>query len=651
MWGCPATVERAALNHFFHSSNSCGEQQYRRGEESELRMDRMTDDALRLHLLKRGLDRAEERDDLVAKRLKVEGHEAMERLKMLALLKRKDLAGPEVAQDLGAKPEHQKAGEEKMNGSLKPRPELRNVSKAGKENMGDEPVDMSAHKSDMDRERSTPSPDIIVLSDNEASSPRANGRFEDRIKVANLEIFKGKGPEERQMIIKQLRDELRLEEARLVLLKKLRQSQVQKENVVQKVPVVQNAPSAGQSSLAPGGQQLMSKPPSRPISQVLDPQNLRGAQGHPVIRSVPNSTLPQLLMSQRVIAPSPAQMQSMRIAKPGLIHSPVSSQNPTGSYQKAGSSIPSPRTTPSTMYMNVSSHVQSSLTTAVSPAMSSAGSLTDPTSSQAAAKLALRKQLEKTLLEIPPPKPSPPLLNFLPSAANNEFIYMLGLEEVVQSVIESQGKGRLQLPHIDPFVCSQCRTDFTPHWKQEKNGCILCEQCVTSNQKKALKAEHTNRLKTAFVKALQQEQEIEQRIQQQAAVVSASPTSVSAGAVMNKPEPVIRHHPLRQQPPQSQSSLQRGLHSSARSVLSNFAQGPQLHVASGLLGMPGKHAVRSGAQSRGRRPYFTNSGVNMSYLNAGVGSQKGSTLADRQREYLLDMIPPRPIPQSVSTQK
>ncbi|XP_032872628.1 transcriptional repressor p66-beta isoform X2 [Amblyraja radiata] len=564
-------------------------------------MERMSDDALRLHLLKRGLDRADEREDLVAKRLKMEGHEAMERLKMLALLKRKDLAGPEPSPELiPAKPEHQRAADDKMNGSLKGRPELRTVTKAGKENMGDEPVDMSAHKSEVDRERSTPSPDVIVLSDNEASSPRANGCFEDRIKMANLEIFKGKGPEERQMIIKQLRDELRLEEARLVLLKKLRQSQVQKENVVQK-----SMGSSAQSSLVQGGQQqLLSKPPNRPISQVLDPQNLRGAQGHPVIRTAANSTLPQLLLSQRVIAPSPAQMQSMRMAKPGLIHSPLGSPNTAAAYQKAGSSIPSPRTTPSTMYMSVSSHVQAGLPTASSPA---AGSMSDPASSQAAAKLALRKQLEKTLLEIPPPKPLPPLLNFLPSAANNEFIYMLGLEEVVQSVIESQGKGRLQLTHIEPFMCSQCRTDFTPHWKQEKNGTILCEQCVTSNQKKALKAEHTNRLKTAFVKALQQEQEIEQRIQQQAAVVSASPTSVSAGVVMNKPEPVIRHHPLRQ-PPQSQSSLQRGLHSSARSVLSTFAQGPQLHMASGLVGMPGKHAMRSGGQSRGRRPYFTTSG-------------------------------------------
>lgn len=68
------------------------------------------------------------------------------------------------------------------------------------------------------------------------------------------------------------------------------------------------------------------------------------------------------------------------------------------------------------------------------------GSMADQASSQAAAKLALRKQLEKTLLEIPPPKPPAPLLHFLPSAANSEFIYMVGLEEVVQSVLDSQGE-------------------------------------------------------------------------------------------------------------------------------------------------------------------------------------------------------------------
>lgn len=48
-------------------------------------------------------------------------------------------------------------------------------------------------------------------------------------------VLQGKSGEERQQMIKALREELRLEEARLVLLKKLRQSQMQKENVVQKV--------------------------------------------------------------------------------------------------------------------------------------------------------------------------------------------------------------------------------------------------------------------------------------------------------------------------------------------------------------------------------------------------------------------------------
>jgi hypothetical protein len=42
------------------------------------------------------------------------------------------------------------------------------------------------------------------------------------------------------------------------------------------------------------------------------------------------------------------------------------------------------------------------------------------------------------------------------------------------------------------------------------------------------------------------------------------------------------------QAPQPQSSLQRGIPTSARSMLSNFAQAPQLSVPGGLLGMPGK---------------------------------------------------------------
>lgn len=90
--------------------------------------------------------------------------------------------------------------------------------------------------------------------------------------------------------------------------------------------------------------------------------------------------------------------------------------------------------------MNLASHIQPGTVNRVSSPLPSPSAMTDAANSQAAAKLALRKQLEKTLLEIPPPKPPAPLLHFLPSAANSEFIYMVGLEEVVQSVIDSQGK-------------------------------------------------------------------------------------------------------------------------------------------------------------------------------------------------------------------
>lgn len=90
--------------------------------------------------------------------------------------------------------------------------------------------------------------------------------------------------------------------------------------------------------------------------------------------------------------------------------------------------------------MNLASHIQPGSVNRVSSPLPSPSALNDAANSQAAAKLALRKQLEKTLLEIPPPKPPAPLLHFLPSAANSEFIYMVGLEEVVQSVIDSQGE-------------------------------------------------------------------------------------------------------------------------------------------------------------------------------------------------------------------
>lgn len=71
---------------------------------------------------------------------------------------------------------------------------------------------------------------------------------------------------------------------------------------------------------------------------------------------------------------------------------------------------------------------------------------------------------------------------------------------------------------------------------------MLCEDCMSSNQKKALKAEHTSRLKAAFVKALQQEQEIEQRIIQQASSPISHSSSSSSASSSIKAEQLVSQH-------------------------------------------------------------------------------------------------------------
>ncbi|NXY18398.1 P66B protein, partial [Atrichornis clamosus] len=342
--------------------------------------------------------------------------------------------------------------------------------------------------------------------------------------------------------------------------------------------------------------------PSRPGAQGVEPQNLRTLQGHSVIRSAASSALPHMLMSQRVIAPSPAQLQGQRgPQKPGLVRSSTPGMSPAINFQpQSGSSVPCQRSSSSAIYMNLASHIQPGSVTRVSSPLPSPSALSDAANSQAAAKLALRKQLEKTLLEIPPPKPPAPLLHFLPSAANSEFIYMVGLEEVVQSVIDSQGRSPLPA-----FPGQNAALERSLRGSPGSEGSTFPWELSG----------------WAFLA-----QEIEQRLQQQAAL---SPTAAPAVPSVGKQDGILRHHTLRQAP-QPQSSLQRGIPTSARSMLSNFAQAPQLSVAGGLLGMPG---------------------VNIAYLNAGIGGHKASSLADRQREYLLDMIPPRSISQSISGQK
>ncbi|XP_055474768.1 transcriptional repressor p66-alpha isoform X1 [Psammomys obesus] len=568
---------------------------------------------------------------------------------------------------------------------------LRTTEATGEGLVGDGPVDMRTSHSDTKSEKRPPSPDVIVLSDSEQpSSPRVNGLTTAALKDTSTEALLKSSPEDRERMIKQLKEELRLEEAKLVLLKKLRQSQIQKEATAQKPaassgstvttppPLVrgtQNIP-AGKTSLQTsstripgsiippplvrGGQQVSAKLGPQASSQVVMPPLVRGAQVSQIhnIRQHSSTGPPPLLLAPRASVPS-MQIQGQRIIQQGLIR--VANVPNTSLLVN----IPQP-TAASLKGTTVASAQANSTPASVASVVASAES---PASRQAAAKLALRKQLEKTLLEIPPPKPPAPEMNFLPSAANNEFIYLVGLEEVVQNLLETQA-GRISATAAaavlsrEPYMCVQCKTDFTCRWR-EKGGAVMCENCMTSNQKKALKVEHTSRLKAAFVKALQQEQEMEQRLLQQ-----------GLGTASVKAEPVAPHATLKQviKPRrklafrsgeardwsngavlQASSQLSRGSAATPRGVLHTFSQSPKLQntaSATALVSRTGRHSERAVGTSKGttsnwkKTPLST--GGTLAFVSPSLAVHKTSSAVDRQREYLLDMIPPRSIPQSAT---
>uniref|UniRef100_A0A1B6DAN6 Transcriptional repressor p66 coiled-coil MBD2-interaction domain-containing protein n=1 Tax=Clastoptera arizonana TaxID=38151 RepID=A0A1B6DAN6_9HEMI len=281
-----------------------------------------------------------------------------------------------------------------------------------------------------------------------------------------------------------------------------------------------------------------------------------------------------------------------------------------------------------------------------------------PAQRQAAAKLALRKQLEKTLLQIPPPKPPPPEMHFIPNPSNTEFIYLLGLEHVVDFIT----KDNKTPPPPEPFRCSQCATNFTPVWKWEKNPSkskepkVICEQCVTTNVKKALKAEHTNRLKTAFVKALQQEQEIEQRLAQGSPQPTPEPTIIPPPIPQVKPStpvapPPARHNPTPPAPPPAPTPPSAREHPLAKLAAENSKFNPH-HAAAALhqqllRGLPQHQPLP--AHMLPFTPLLYPYQLAMAQAAGGKGPSVAAAAAnlaelqrqavDIQRQYLLDMIP------------
>lgn len=309
--------------------------------------------------------------------------------------------------------------------------------------------------------------------------------------------------------LRSLQEDLRNEETKLVLLRKIRTSQQSARSHTDATRGAINGPKMG-ADLRASGQQAHSHHHNGPANHKAS-VTVKGSTP-PVMLSVPSRTLLQPSSRQGHPAmPNAGHHSASHQVAPGSRSSDTRArEGGVDSRPFAASHLPQTQHPQSQQQQ----HQKMSLTPQQKEQLAA--------QRQMAAKQALRKQLERTLLQIPPPKPPPPSMNLIPNAASSEFIVLVGLEEAVRAIIRLDPQLRKQDPSSEneakmPSLCCQCGTDFTPLWQQDRSDPLgtVCENCVTSNKKRALKQEHTNRLKNAFVKALQQEQEMEKCLQVQ----------------------------------------------------------------------------------------------------------------------------------------
>ena len=493
-------------------------------------------------------------------------------------------------------------------------------SESDKENFDDAPMDLSKPLN----LSSKTGEEIAAMSDEEE-----NGR---RPRLTNGSVdLTTEQVKERRKLVRLLQENLRNEEAKLVLLKKIRQSQMMhtlqdsQSNQVNKGQGSQNSSRGAVPPPLARGQ---------PNNQSMG--GMRHSNSMPVLNNRPSSG-----SSHSRSSGSNSQGPPPLVMTPHHNSQSMSREHSSGSSSRSG--MHSVSSSPNLMqgYRGQSSSQQS---------QSNQPEQT-PAQRQAAAKLALRKQLEKTLLQIPPPKPPPPEMNFIPSLVGNEFIMLVGLEDVVKRITEKEKEGKGEVKYVfNPFTCVQCSTDFTPVWKRDRPGSknVICEACVTSNQKKALKQEHTNRLKSAFVKALQQEQEIEQRMQQQ--------QQREREREKDREREREREREQRERDREREREKERETQAAhlAHTAAALSAQHAMAAAAAGVITSPMNLSTAMKPTSEQMRQHQNLIQAHQAQLRAAgpLGLQPFNprgmpfpftpiTKADIQRQYLLDMIPQR----------
>uniref|UniRef100_A0AC35TGW5 P66_CC domain-containing protein n=1 Tax=Rhabditophanes sp. KR3021 TaxID=114890 RepID=A0AC35TGW5_9BILA len=457
--------------------------------------------------------------------------------------------------------------------------------------------------------------DVCLMSDESEVSSLNGDEIEEMRQVYEEEKSNAPTTEElkeRNRQIKELQVTLRLEEAKLLMLKKMKmtQSVSRNDSTYKKAPTNNTGQAYKPAIAAP----QLSKNSSRSANTSTNNRNGTKQQPNPI--STENQQLLQRLAASNLLTPQmKAQLQSY------VQDSVESGENGSAKTQaimaalrcmatsNSAKQTPAPTTQPSS-----SSNNRSSTTNPTPDSAQQALQALKHQSDNVNRRKLIREQLRRTIdsqlqSNIMAPKIPPYDLDFIPNPSAIDFTGLLGLDLVVQRVLKD--KSVVTKANTPLYVCESCNTDCSSSWKavgdNENDLKLACEKCRRKEVLTKNANDYNGHIKKVYEQIIIQEAEMERQI-----------AAGKYDAAIPTPAPV-------QATPAPVASTSHATPASVPSSSNVTAQGSALNLSRGSTskGHSGKTSNKRGA---GQMASANNGGTNASSSNNTQNNQQQAML-------------------------
>ncbi|CAA96601.3 Transcription factor dcp-66 [Caenorhabditis elegans] len=332
----------------------------------------------------------------------------------------------------------------------------------------------------------------------------------------HYEKMKNKEPDEEQLrerlnMRREAENQLREEEAKLLVLRKMKDSQTR---AITKLAAETKAADLAEATSAAYKPAVATNGKS-----VTNGKNSMIESNNKTMNGLKNLSIPQQLeLLQKLSSQSPAAKQAYIMAKKNpaqttqLFQQLITINNQNLQKQKELSAAETNASASASPAVQQSQQAQQPQQAQIT--QSKLLNQQTPAQRIQAARLAFRAQADKQLTTIPTQKSQPHDITFLPNPNASAFLALHGLDLVVQHVLKDRSN---ETPYAGPsYECEECKTECAHTWKAigstQDDLHLYCENCVRSAQKRKNRTDQTALLKRAFQKITAQEKEFEKKI-------------------------------------------------------------------------------------------------------------------------------------------